>query len=142
MTNRIVALWCCLSIVQSSAVKADVPEKPHEAERVATAAFVTVPAAPSTPTPRLQEPGPLLKASTSNETYKILSAEARVMRSNQDQATSKRSWGREAPRLGPAPRSASGLALPSTYAATHDSDKGELLKVISFPVPQPSSGRV
>ena len=92
MTNRIVALWCCLSIVQSSAVKADVPEKPHEAERVATAAFVTVPAAPSTPTPRFKEPGPLLKASTSNETYKILRAEARVMRSNQDQGTSTRSW--------------------------------------------------
>ncbi len=130
MTNRIVALWCCLSIVQSSAVKADVPEKPHEAERVATAAFVTVPAAPSTPTPRLQEPGPLLKASTSNETYKILSAEARVMRSNQDQATSKRSWVERHP-VWTGALIGFGVGSLLTYAATHDSDKGELLKVIS-----------
>jgi hypothetical protein len=129
MTNRIVALWCCLSIVQSSAVMADVPERPHEAERMATASFA-VPAASSTRTPRFQEPGPLLKASTSNESYKILRAEARVMRSKQDQGISKRSWVERHP-VWTGALIGFGVGSLLTYAATHDSDKGELLKVIS-----------
>jgi hypothetical protein len=119
MIRRIAALSCCLSLVQVSIAAAD----DTTASRPSPLTLAVVNDA--------HQSGPIRKASLNNETVTTYIGETRsATRSLQDRDTDTGSWVERHPVwTGAMVGFATGFAL--TYVATHDSNEGEFLKVMS-----------
>jgi hypothetical protein len=118
MTKRIVALSCCLALVQGSVVAA----QDSPASRPASLTLAAVDAVP--------QPGPIHRASLGKNSDTLLNVEARwASRPVQDESGSNESWVERHPVwTGAILGFAAGFVL--TYAATHDNNENELFKVM------------
>ncbi|HEY7501308.1 MAG TPA: hypothetical protein VH740_22495 [Vicinamibacterales bacterium] len=117
MRRHIAAVTCCLSLVHVSIAAAD--------DTVAT------PATPAAVVKRAPKSGPIRNASLNRDAVMTYIGEpATAARSIQEMDEHRDSWVERHPVwTGAIVGFSAGVLL--TYAATHDSDKGELLKVMS-----------